>query len=96
MDGGSILDKMKKQSKPLNEEQIAYVVHEVLLGLDYLSRAHKIHRDIKAANSQWTNAGTGGDAFGENQHGTPRTRADLAIVRLSLRSLQSCCRGPAK
>jgi len=50
VDGGSILDKMKKQSKPLNEEQIAYVVHEVLLGLDYLSRAHKIHRDIKAAN----------------------------------------------
>ena len=34
----------------MNEEQIAYVVHEVLLGLDYLSRAHKIHRDIKAAN----------------------------------------------
>ena len=52
VDGGSILDKIKKQGKPLNEEQIAYVVHEVLLGLDYLSRAHKIHRDIKAANSQ--------------------------------------------
>jgi serine/threonine protein kinase len=50
VDGGSILDKIKKQGKPLNEEQIAYVVHEVLLGLDYLSRAHKIHRDIKAAN----------------------------------------------
>jgi len=52
VDGGSILDKIKKQSKPLNEEQIAYVVHEVLLGLDYLSRSNKIHRDIKAANSK--------------------------------------------
>lgn len=55
VDGGSILDKIKKQSKPLNEEQIAYVVHEVLLGLDYLSRSNKIHRDIKAANSKRNN-----------------------------------------
>ena len=55
VDGGSILDKIKKQSKPLNEEQIAYVVHEVLLGLDYLSRSNKIHRDIKAANSKRRN-----------------------------------------
>lgn len=55
VDGGSILDKIKKQSKPLNEEQIAYVVHEVLLGLDYLSRSNKIHRDIKAANSTMNN-----------------------------------------
>lgn len=50
IDGGSILDKMKKHGKPMTEDQIAYVVHEVLLGLDYLTRNNKIHRDIKAAN----------------------------------------------
>jgi len=50
VDGGSILDKIKKQGSPLTEDQIAYIVHEVLLGLDYLSRNGKIHRDIKAAN----------------------------------------------
>ncbi len=50
VDGGSILDKIKKSGKVLNEEQIAYVVHEVLLGLQFLNMQGKIHRDIKAAN----------------------------------------------
>jgi hypothetical protein len=49
-----LASQIKKQDKPLSEEQIAYVVHEVLLGLDYLQRSAKIHRDIKAANSQRT------------------------------------------
>jgi len=48
VDGGSILDRIKK--KPLTEKQIAVVAKEVLLGLDYLARDGKIHRDIKAAN----------------------------------------------
>jgi len=48
VDGGSILDKIKK--KPLSEQEIAVVVKEVLFGLQYLSMEGKIHRDIKAAN----------------------------------------------
>jgi serine/threonine-protein kinase 24/25/MST4 len=48
VDGGSILDRIKK--KPLTEEEIAIVVKEVLSGLQYLAMEGKIHRDIKAAN----------------------------------------------
>lgn len=54
VDGGSILDKIKKQGKPLSEEQIAIIVHEVLLGLDYLSRSNKIHRsDKRRRGGRW-------------------------------------------
>jgi serine/threonine-protein kinase 24/25/MST4 len=48
VDGGSILDRIKK--KTLTEDEIAVVVKEVLSGLLYLSNEGKIHRDIKAAN----------------------------------------------
>lgn len=82
VDGGSILDKIKKQSKPLNEEQIAYVVHEVLLGLDYLSRSNKIHRDIKAANSTKKNRScTQRASWGETGR-MLRVRRFSALVRV--------------
>lgn len=49
VDGGSILDYVKKH-RVMSETEIAIVVREVLLGLQYLANEGKIHRDIKAAN----------------------------------------------
>jgi serine/threonine-protein kinase 24/25/MST4 len=50
VDGGSLLDRMKKLGRNLSEAEIAIVCREVLLGLQFLSLDGKIHRDIKAAN----------------------------------------------
>ena len=43
---GSI-DDLIKQSGPLDEKSVAYVLSELLLALEYLHSERKIHRDVK-------------------------------------------------
>jgi serine/threonine protein kinase len=47
---GSVADVMKITESLLNEEQISYVIKGTLLGLAYLHKERKIHRDVKAGN----------------------------------------------
>lgn len=48
MGGGSALEIRK--AVIIDEPNIATILHEVLMGLDYLHSEGKLHRDIKAAN----------------------------------------------
>lgn len=48
--GGSCADLLKPPPHCLPESHIAIISRELLIGLDYLHREGKLHRDIKAAN----------------------------------------------
>lgn len=47
--GGSCADLMKPGK--IEEEYIAIIVRELLLGLDYLHTDKKLHRDVKGRSS---------------------------------------------
>ena len=49
-DRGSIRDIMDFHDKTLNEQQIAFVMHDLLIALKLLHKMRIVHRDIKAAN----------------------------------------------
>lgn len=49
--GGGALDSiMVDLEKPLTEDQIRFVTHEMVKGLDHLHKHRVIHRDLKAGN----------------------------------------------
>ncbi|ETN36683.1 uncharacterized protein HMPREF1541_08961 [Cyphellophora europaea CBS 101466] len=48
--GGSCADLLKPPPHCIPETHIAIICRELLIGLDYLHREGKLHRDIKAAN----------------------------------------------
>lgn len=47
---GSVSDIMRLRKKTLTEEEIATILSDTLMGLEYLHLRRKIHRDIKAGN----------------------------------------------
>ena len=49
LEAGSLAEVIK-ETGPLTEDSIAYVVRQLLLALAYLHGERKIHRDIKAGN----------------------------------------------
>lgn len=48
--GGSIRNKMKLQSEPLKEEEVALYVYQIADALSYLHQFNIIHRDLKPDN----------------------------------------------
>ncbi|XP_044727568.1 mitogen-activated protein kinase kinase kinase kinase 5 isoform X2 [Chrysoperla carnea] len=55
--GGGSLQDIYHITGPLNENQIAYMCRETLVGLAYLHSMGKMHRDIKGANILLTDCG---------------------------------------
>jgi serine/threonine protein kinase len=56
-DKGSVLSTYEVSKRGLNEEQLSYVVRNMLEGLAYLHATKKIHRDVKAGNILLTSSG---------------------------------------
>ena len=50
LDGGSLRDLMDGMDTPFTEQMCAYILRQVVCGLDYLHRNGKIHRDLKCDN----------------------------------------------
>ena len=48
LEAGSVADLIK-ESGPLDEKSVAYVLSEFLLALEYLHSERKIHRDVKVS-----------------------------------------------
>lgn len=48
VDGGSCADIIGVN--PFSEEEVGFILHDMLVALEYLHKNRKIHRDIKAAN----------------------------------------------
>eukprot|EP00009_Paramoeba_aestuarina_P005361 CAMPEP_0201508198 /NCGR_PEP_ID=MMETSP0161_2-20130828/1632_1 /ASSEMBLY_ACC=CAM_ASM_000251 /TAXON_ID=180227 /ORGANISM="Neoparamoeba aestuarina, Strain SoJaBio B1-5/56/2" /LENGTH=370 /DNA_ID=CAMNT_0047902777 /DNA_START=42 /DNA_END=1151 /DNA_ORIENTATION=+ len=55
--GGSIADIVQELQEGLEEEQIAFVIRHILLGLAYLHEGKRLHRDIKGGNILLTDNG---------------------------------------
>uniref|UniRef100_A0A5S6QQ87 non-specific serine/threonine protein kinase n=1 Tax=Trichuris muris TaxID=70415 RepID=A0A5S6QQ87_TRIMR len=55
---GSASDILEVHRKPLREQEIAAMCHEVLQGLQYIHSLGRIHRDIKAGNILLTDIGS--------------------------------------
>lgn len=56
--GGSCADLIKLiYTNGLPENKVAYIINQILHGLEYLHNERKIHRDIKAANILLTESG---------------------------------------
>jgi serine/threonine-protein kinase 24/25/MST4 len=49
LEAGSLLDIIKEFG-PLQENDVAFIIRELLLALQYLHGERKIHRDVKASN----------------------------------------------
>lgn len=45
---GSILSTYEATKQGVNEEQLSYILRNVLDGLEYLHKSKRIHRDMKA------------------------------------------------